>query len=142
MALMSDSVRDEVAQFLEKLDQPVVCRFYPKAEHPASEAMGQLLEELASLNPKIHVQRENEMPAPVPPETADELESSITVIGLDGQKSGVRYLGFPGGHEFGAFLEDLLRVSTNSAPNLAAATVEYLQGLKDPVHLQVFVTPT
>jgi alkyl hydroperoxide reductase subunit AhpF len=142
MAIMSDSVREEVAQYLEGLDRPVAVHFYPKPDHPASDAMGELLDELARISPKIHVYREAGPPEPVPPETAGEIESSVTVIGLEGEKSGIRYLGFPGGHEFGAFLDVLKRVSTNAAFTLSPSTVEYLKGLKEPVHLQVFVTYT
>ena len=54
---------------------------------------------------------------------------------------GVRYMGAPGGHEFTSFIHGVVDVSRGET-QLKAETREFLATLKEPLHLQVFVTPT
>jgi glutaredoxin-like protein len=69
---------------------------------------------------------------------------AITFLAVDGDQKidhGIRYLGVPSGNEFTTLINDLMLVSTRDSA-LKPEVVEYLQNLKTPVHLQVFVTPT
>jgi alkyl hydroperoxide reductase subunit AhpF len=142
MALMSDSVRQEVQAFLQRMDRPVTIRLYPHPGDPASDAMEQLLGELSEMTPRLTVAKETRPAVPIPPETAADLTSSVAVLEVEGQPTGVRYLGFPGGHEFGAFLEDLVLVSTGAPAQLGPAAKQYVEALTEPIHIEVFVTPT
>ena len=54
---------------------------------------------------------------------------------------GIRYKGIPAGHEFSSLINDLILVSRRDS-NLSAETRNFLKELNQPVHLQVFVTPT
>ncbi len=54
---------------------------------------------------------------------------------------GIRYFGIPAGHEFTSLINDLIMVSSHNSA-LADETRQFLQGLSQPVLLQVFVTPT
>lgn len=54
---------------------------------------------------------------------------------------GIRYAGIPAGHEFSSLIQALLMVSSGES-NLKEDTLSYLNGLEEPVHLQVFVTPS
>ncbi len=54
----------------------------------------------------------------------------------------MKFYGIPSGHEFGALLEDLADAAGGDIPELSAETVQFLQKLERPVHLQVFVTPS
>ncbi len=54
---------------------------------------------------------------------------------------GIKFYGIPSGYEFSTLLEDILMVSTGKT-TLSKDTIDALQKLSDPVHLQVFVTPT
>jgi alkyl hydroperoxide reductase subunit AhpF len=142
MALMTDEVREQVREFLAQLDRPVIAEFYPKQGDATSDAMHQLLNELAELTPKLDVVVHTEPPVALPPETPEDLESSVTTFTVGGQATGVRYLGFPGGHEFGPFLEALADLSLDRPAQVSEATRQYLLGLTSPVHIEVFVTPT
>jgi alkyl hydroperoxide reductase subunit AhpF len=142
MALMTDEVRQQVAEFLQGLDHPVGAEFHPKDGDPASDAMRQLLDELSALTPKLEVRIHDEAPPLLPPETEGDLESSVTWFTVDGQPTGVRYLGFPGGHEFGTFLEAMAELSLDRPADISEATRTYLTQLTKPIHIQVFVTPT
>ncbi|MCS6788200.1 MAG: thioredoxin family protein [Aigarchaeota archaeon] len=54
---------------------------------------------------------------------------------------GVRYFGMPTGYEFAALLEDVVDVSRGTS-RLSQTTKQRLSEIKEPVHIQVFVTPT
>jgi len=66
----------------------------------------------------------------------------IAAEGEDGPIDyGIRYAGIPSGHEFSSLIQDLLLVSRRDS-GLNEQTRDFLGGLKVPVYLQVFVTPT
>jgi glutaredoxin-like protein len=54
---------------------------------------------------------------------------------------GIQFLGIPSGHEFSTLINDILIVSKRDS-GLDAKTREFLKNLEQPLHLQVFVTPT
>lgn len=64
-----------------------------------------------------------------------------TLILRGAAKGVVRYVGIPAGLEFGTLLEDLEAVARGTV-TLADGTRKKLAALTDPVHIQVFVTPT
>jgi len=57
------------------------------------------------------------------------------------QEFGVRFFGIPSGYEFATLLEDIIDVSRGTT-GLSERTKEKLMMIKEPVHIQVFVTPT
>jgi len=61
--------------------------------------------------------------------------------GEESQDYGVRFAGIPSGYEFSSFIQDLLLVSGRDS-KLRPETRAFLKELKQPVLLQVFVTPT
>ena len=66
----------------------------------------------------------------------------IAAEGEDGPIDyGIRYAGIPSGHEFSSLIQDLILVSARDS-GLNEQTRTFLAELKEPVHLQVFVTPT
>jgi glutaredoxin-like protein len=54
---------------------------------------------------------------------------------------GIRFYGIPSGYEFTSIIEDIVDVSKGDS-GLQSKTREALAGVTDPVHLQVFITPT
>jgi glutaredoxin-like protein len=68
----------------------------------------------------------------------------LVIAGREGDQVvdyGIRYAGIPSGHEFSSLIQDLLLVSQREA-GLSPETNQFLESLEEPVHLQVFVTPT
>ncbi len=66
----------------------------------------------------------------------------IPALAIVGAKDyGVRYYGIPSGYEFGSLLRDMVQVSSGQS-GLLPESRRILAGLKKPLHLQVFVTPT
>lgn len=97
---------------------------------PTTEA---LLEELEGLSSdfSVDVRHVEEHP-----------DGRIPVIELRGQAKGrIRFVGLPDGHEFGSFVDAAVAVSGAPA-TLSGAALERLEALAEPVHIQVFTTPT
>ncbi len=142
MSIIQDSLKPEIETFLAGLDRVVTVDFYPHPESPASAPTKDLIEELHQLAPFIspvyHSPEESSREIKSP----DVVEGPITTLSVDGQFTGIRYLGFPGGHEFGALLADLRDLSHGEPVQLSPETVHWLQGLTRPLHLEVFTTPT
>ncbi len=100
----------------------------------------QLLEEVVSLSPKLHLQTYDFL--------ADEAErkkyavEEIPAVVLDGAAGGrLRFFGIPSGYEFSTLIDALVAVSQN-APGLTKETMDALAKVNQDVHLQVFSTPT
>lgn len=51
------------------------------------------------------------------------------------------FIGLPAGHEFSAFIHDIISVSTNHL-HISRETINKLSKIKKPVDIKVFVTPT
>lgn len=67
-----------------------------------------------------------------------------TAIVADGDETkdyGIRYFGIPSGYEFGSLIHDIIMVGGGES-ELSAETKQWLANLTDPLHFQVFVTPT
>jgi alkyl hydroperoxide reductase subunit AhpF len=58
-----------------------------------------------------------------------------------GHGDNVRFLGLPGGYEFSTLLADLIDVSKGQS-GLSEAGRAAVEAIDQPVHIQVFVTPT
>jgi glutaredoxin-like protein len=76
-------------------------------------------------------------------EAADRYRvDKIPALLLHGEKEyGVRFFGIPSGYEFATLLEDIINVS-RGVTRLSESTKAKLRAIKEPVHIQVFVTPT
>jgi alkyl hydroperoxide reductase subunit AhpF len=59
----------------------------------------------------------------------------------NGVSYGVRFYGLPAGHEFSTLLDDILNVSRGDS-GLSAESREKIGKIGQPLHLEVFVTPT
>ena len=142
MSIISENIRPEVTKYLGDMKEPVTIDFYPHSSSPATDPMKQLLSELKDMSPQILLLEHDGPAAPVTPESADDIEGPVTTFSVKGHSTGIRYLGFPGGQEFGAFLEDMVDLSTEQASSLSQSTQDWLKSLDTPLHLEVFVTPT
>jgi alkyl hydroperoxide reductase subunit AhpF len=63
-----------------------------------------------------------------------------TVV-ANGRGARIRFLGLPVGYEFATLLEAILDVSSGHS-HLQPGTIARLQQIQQPIHLQVYVTPT
>ena len=144
--LITKEIANQVNEIFAALAQPVEIVFFGKAEH--CEYCGeieQLITEVAELTDKIDTRMFDL--------AADSLEAAkynvteapaLVILAKNGEEKvdfGVRLLGAPAGHEFTSLIHDILMVS-NQKTDLSDTTRKFLQGLDQPLLLQVFVTPT
>ena len=113
----------------------------PTQSHAFAEQTRQILEELASLSSKLHVEvhdlaQEKELAQQY------RIERSPTTLLLDGNTDGrIRFVGVPSGYEFATLIADIVDLSKGTNA-LAEESRAALAEVTTPVHIQVFVTPT
>ncbi len=135
--------------FEEKLESNVTLRFYtqrqtgllvPGQECTTCKDTHELLDELVALSDKLTLDV-RDFYAEHDQATAEGI-SEIPAIVLEGENKGkVRFIGVPAGYEFATLIEDLVDVSRGTT-GLQLHSRETLGALTEPVHIQVFVTPT
>jgi alkyl hydroperoxide reductase subunit AhpF len=144
--LLNDEIRNQVSEAFNGLREPVEILFFGSKEQcEYCDDTLTLVQEVASLSELLSVQA---FDVETDPEIAKNYNVSltpglvITAAGEDGPIDyGVRYAGIPSGHEFSSLIQDLLLVSGRDS-GLNPQTRQLLADLKEPVYLQVFVTPT
>src|SRR5512142_2961508 len=141
MAFIGEPDRDQLRGEFEKLVHPVKLVLFVDDENCTycSETR-QLLEEIASLSPKITFETYHMETDRVKASEFQIDKVPATVI-MNDKDNGIRYFGIPAGYEFGSLIDDILDVSQGES-GLAPKTREMLAQLTQPLHFQVFVTPT
>ncbi len=149
MALLDESTLGEVKKALAEMTRPVRLVLFtqgsggiPECQMCAETRM--LAEEVASLTDKIRLEIQDFVADAALAETM-HIEKIPAIAILSGDDSsrdfGIRIFGIPAGYEFSVLIEDLLLVSRKEH-GLIEKTVSQLGQIRDPVHLQVFTTPT
>jgi len=141
MAILREDVRNRLQKELEVLPgkaKLVVFTQEFECEHCRENTA--LAQEVASLSDKIDIEVYN---FALDKEAVERYGvDKIPAIVVEGEKDyGVRFYGVPAGYEFTSFLEAIKAVAAGES-GLAPESREALRGLKEPLHLQVFVTPT
>jgi glutaredoxin-like protein len=141
MALIQDREKAKVREILDRMDQAVrIVNFTQELECQYCRETRQLLEEVASLSDKLALEVYNFL---TDKGKADEYKvDKIPATVLLGERDhGLRFYGIPAGYEFATLLEDIVMVSQGDS-GLSPASREKLRAVADPLHLEVYVTPT
>ena len=142
MPLIGDKERQQVQDILAKnLQGPVrLVMFTQEIECEFCAQTRELVEEISGLSDLVESQVYDLVADKRMAEqySVDKIPA-IAVVG--DQDYGVRFYGIPSGYEFTTLIEGIVNVS-NRQSGLSAETREALEGVHEPVHLQVFVTPT
>jgi glutaredoxin-like protein len=141
MPLLNDEIVEQVKQELADLAGPVkLAVFTQEFECEYCAETRQLVEEVAALSDQIEAEAYNFV---TDAEKAEGLGvDKIPAIAVIGEEDyGVRFYGIPAGYEFVSLLHAIKLVAAGK-PELSDETLEVLAGVSEPVHVQVFVTPT
>lgn len=141
MAFLKDKDRKALTQEFETLAQPVKLILFTKALD--CEMCGEtekLLQEVAALSDKITLEISNVV---LDKERAQQfgVDKTPAIVVMNGKDYGIRNYGIPAGYEFATLIEDIRMVSQGDS-GLQAETKAALQKISQPLHFQVFVTPT
>ena len=100
----------------------------------------QMLEDLAALSPKISLEVIDIFAQPELAKDEEILRVPALAFGPKG-KAKLRFFGIPMGYQLSVIVENIKTISRGVSP-LSMATRKGLRGMNQPVHIQVFVTPT
>lgn len=146
--LLNSAVTDQVRQmFAESLKQPVALLFFGQEQAACDycEDTLQLAQEVAALSDQIHLSAYDlDTHADLARQYHVDKAPTLVIAGRDGDvvhDYGIRLAGIPAGHEFSSLIHGIILVSGRES-GLSTSTRQFLDELKQPVHLQVFVTPT
>ncbi len=145
MPLIGERDRKILRQEFQYLTNPVkLVVFTQEVECQYCRETRQIAEELAELSDKLSVEVYDFLAdqASVQAYRVDKIPAIAIVRGGERPKDyGIRYYGIPSGYEFSSLVEDILMVSSGES-GLSQETKEAIAGIRVPVHIQVFVTPT
>jgi len=146
MPLLDTKIQAQVRKALEAMAGPVKLVMFTQGADAlecefCAETRG-LIEEIAALAPagKLNVEVHDFVAdgAAVGVYQVDK----IPAIALVGAKDyGIRFYGIPSGYEFSSLMDDLVTVSKGES-GLSDATKAAVAKINQPVHIQVYVTPT
>lgn len=147
MPLISAQDAEQLRQeFAAQLDSPVkLIMFTQTVECQYCGETRQIVEEIAALSDKVTAQIYNFV---VDKEIAqfyriDKIPAIAIVRMENGEEKdyGIRFYGIPSGYEFTSIIEDIFDVSKGES-GLQPRSKEAVAAINQPVHFQVFVTPT
>ncbi len=142
MAILNDEVRGQVKEMLGTLPNAVRLLIFTKSEDcEYCETIVELITELSDVVDDLSVEVFDIS------EDADEAASynvdkapAIAIVGAEDY--GLRFFGIPANYEFSTLLHGIQVAAAGASTQLDDATREYLHDLDEPIHYQVFVTPT
>ena len=142
MGIIPDEVKEHLKKELEQamVDEVRVVLFTQEIECPFCKETREIVEEAASLSPKIKVEAYDFV------KHAEKVKEfgivRIPAIAIVGKRDyGIRFYGIPSGYEFTAFIHDIIDVSKGTT-SLLDTTKAKLKTVDRPIHIQVFVLPT
>ena len=142
--LNADIQRQVVQEFADLVHPGKLVVFTQEFECQYCRETRSLVEEVAALSDILSVEVHTFHPDAEPSQTygIDKIPAVAVVAGGDDAKDyGIRFYGIPSGYEFSSLIEDIIMVSQRES-GLSQATKTELAALAEPLHLQVFVTPT
>jgi glutaredoxin-like protein len=140
--LLPKDVAAQIGEILAEMKDPVTLVYFTDRTCQTCLETGQLLTEIAALNPKISLDVKD---YPGDREAISlygvERIPFFVVLDKDGRDRGVRFSGIPAGHEINSFLAALMEMS-GAAPSLPQDLLDRIARIDKPVDIKVFVTLT
>ncbi len=144
MALLADADLKQLQETFAELKNPVKIVFFTQTLNcETCDIAKQVLSEVVRINDKITLEERNFL---LEKDEAARLGidrvPAVAVLGDNGTDHGIRFFGAPHGYEFSSLLESILLTGGADEVGLSEDSAALLASLKEPVHIQVFVTPT
>ena len=149
MPIIPDRDRDDLKRdFRKELKDDVTIRLFsqgssllaiPGRECKYCPQTQELMEELTSLSPKLHLEVYDFYNQVEKREQYGVERIPAIVMGKNGD-SRLKFYGIPMGYEFATIVEDIKTLSRGVSP-LSMDTRKRLRKVNQEVHIQVFVTP-
>ena len=148
MSIIDDGIKKEVEKYFKDLTGEVNLTVFsrnsaivvPGYDCPACKDNETLIQEIAALSDKLNFAMYDYLKDKHKVEEYHIDKIPVTLVHGE-TDPGIRFFGIPSGHEFSALLHAIMIVSTGDH-GLSRETTEMLSNVTDPVHIQVFVTPS
>jgi glutaredoxin-like protein len=139
--MLPDDVKDQVRETLADLEHPVqLVLFTQTLECMYCRENRQLMEDVAGLSDLVDVTVYNFVTDADKAEEYGVDKIPATVI-MGDEDYGIRFYGIPAGYEFTTLIHAIHMIGT-AGSQLDEQTRQALEAVTEPVHMQVFVTPT
>jgi alkyl hydroperoxide reductase subunit AhpF len=141
MGLIRDDDAVEIRERLKEMVGPVrLIHFTQELNLEYGLETKQLVEELGGMSGKLSVEIYNFL---LDKERVAEygIDKVPATVIRNGKDHGIRFYGIPAGHEFAAVLDTILAVSRGDS-GVKPESKAKLAAITQPLHLEVFVTPT
>jgi len=141
MGLISDSDAEQVRSIFREMTNPVkLVHFTQELNLQFGREARQLLEEITPLSDKLTLEVHNFI---IDQEKVAEyaIDKVPATVIRNGKDFGIRFYGLPAGYEFSVLLDGIVTVSKGDS-GLQPDSREKLAKLTQPLHLEVFSTPT
>lgn len=144
--VLNEQIIQQINQAFAGIKEPVqVLYFGSQTNCDYCEETKQLLTEVTALNDQLELQvYDLQADKALADKFHVEHAPGIVIAAKDGAEVtnlGIQFSGIPSGHEFSTLINDIVIVSQR-ATSLNEQTRTFLKNLTQPLHLQVFVTPT
>lgn len=142
MAMLNDEIRGQVKEMLGTLPNAVRLLVFTKPEgceycDTIVELTTELSEVVDDLTVEVFDISEDEEKA-----TAYNVDKAPAIAIVGAEDYGLRFFGIPANYEFSTLLHGIQVAATGASTQLDDTTRDYLHTLDEPIHYQVFVTPT
>jgi glutaredoxin-like protein len=141
MGLIGEEDAVEIRQRLQAMVNPVqLVHFTQELNLEYGLEAKQLVQEVAGFSDKLSVETYNFL---LDKEKVAEygIDKVPATVVRNGKDFGIRFYGIPAGYEFATLLDAIVSVSLGES-GLGAESKEKLRKITQPLHLEVFVTPT
>ena len=148
MALLSDADLKQLQETFAELKTRVKLVFFTQTLNcETCDVAKQVLDEVVRISDRITIEEHNFLlDKDGAASYGIDRVPAVAVIGENGdgvpRDPGIRFFGAPHGYEFSSLLEAILLVGGVEEPGLSETSANLLASVKQPVHIQVFVTPT
>jgi alkyl hydroperoxide reductase subunit AhpF len=145
MALLSVADQQALRDAFGAMTRPVTILFFTQAIGcETCEETKQILHEITEVTGQVTIEEVNLV---LEGERAasygiDRAPGLVLLAGDEKADTRIRMLGAPAGYDFMSLVDAILLVSDGSPQRLSSATEARLAAVKDPIIVQVFVTPT
>ena len=141
MAFLDEKIRKDVQDVLSVMRNPVTLKMFTQSfECEYCKETRELVEEVAGTSNLLSVEVYDFVgDAEVAKQYGIDKIPALAIVGP--RDYGIRLYGIPSGYEFGSLIE-AIKLASNGEVGLSQQTREILAKVTDPVHIQVFITPT
>jgi glutaredoxin-like protein len=138
---MTESAMKFTKDLFQTMEDEVELKIFTTTHHCLlCNQLNEVAELVAGFSPKIKITRcECDVDSPEAKKYGIDKHPAIVIHGR--KAFNIRYFGLPVGLEYGGLIETIVEASKGT-PEVHPTTIEKISKITEPVHIQVFVTPT